>query len=207
MKKIVLLSSLLVFAASSLLAQVTGGIKAGLNIANITAEYDGENETSEMFTGFQIGGYLNYNLSDKLIFQPEVLYNKVGGKQSEYDPDLQMDISAVFKFDYLSFPLNLRYNITDNFSLLAGPQIGLLVGAKTSIDFFGTSITVDTKDQFKSLDLGFNIGATYSIKKFLLDARYILGLSNIAKFEDTDAQDVSFKNRVISLSVGYRVFE
>lgn len=198
---------LLLFFANTLQAQVTGGLKFGLNLASIAAEYDGEKENSDMFTGVQFGGYLNYSISDKLIFQPELLYNKLGGKQSEYDPDLQMDVNVVFKFDYLSLPLNLKYKVTDDFSLFAGPQVGLLVGAKTGIDFFGTSFSVDTKDQFKSLDFGLNVGASYSFKKFIFDARYTLGLSNIADFEEADIQEVSFKNRAISFSVGYRIFE
>lgn len=198
---------LLIFCGNTLQAQNNGGLKLGLNLANISAEYNGEKENSDMFTGILVGGYLNYSISDKLVFQPELLYSKLGGKQSEYDPDLQMDVNVVFKFDYISLPLNLKYKLTDDFSLLAGAQVGLLVGAKTGIDFFGTSFSVDSKDQFKSLDFGLNVGASYSIKKFTLDARYTLGLSNIADFEETDIQDVSFKNRAISFSVGYRILE
>lgn len=198
---------LLIFCGNTLQAQNNGGLKLGLNLANISAEYNGEKENSDMFTGILVGGYLNYSISDKLVFQPELLYSKLGGKQSEYDPDLQMNVNVVFKFDYISLPLNLKYKVTDDFSLLAGAQVGLLVGAKTGIDFFGTSFSVDSKDQFKSLDFGLNVGASYSIKKFTLDARYTLGLSNIADFEETDIQDVSFKNRAISFSVGYRILE
>ena len=206
MKKHFLLLGLALCAHASS-AQLTGGIKAGINVAQLFAEAQGESETTDMVVGFQLGGYLNHSFSEKIVFQPELIFSRVGGKDSEYDPDLQDEIGVQFKFDYLAIPLNIKFKINDNFGILAGPQVGYLAGAKTKIDLFGTSVTVDVKDQFKALDLGANLGLSYTINKIGIDLRYFLGFSNIADIDDPDVSDATIKNRTFSLTVNYQLFE
>ena len=99
-----------------------------------------------------------------------------------------------------------KYYVTEGLSLEAGPQIGFLVKAENEIDFTSSndlvknsSTTVDSKDSFKSVDFGFNIGAGYKLESGLNFAlRYNLGLSNIA-----DNEGSTWKNRVFQLSAGY----
>jgi hypothetical protein len=133
------------------------------------------------------------------------VFSRLGGKESEYDPDLQEEIDVQFKLDYLAVPLNFKFQVNENFGFLVGPQIGFLVGAKTKLDFFGNSIEVDIKDQFKGIDFGANVGLSYTINKLGFDARYYLGLSNIGDF-DEDIGDGKIMNRAIQLSVFYQLF-
>lgn len=184
-------------------AQLTGGIKGGLNIAQIRSEVSGDTESTDMLVGFQFGGYMNYPLSDKVAIQPEFVFTRVGGKDSEYDPDLQTDIDVAAVSDYLSVPIMFVFNAGENFRFLIGPQVGFLVGAEFQLEALGQSIDVDAKDAYNKIDFGLTGGIGYAINKVTIDARYNFGLANIVK----DSGDDSAQNRVIALTVSYRLFE
>ena len=203
MKKI-LFSLLIVFFALDTFSQLTGGVKGGLNFAQVHAKVSGDSELSDMLIGFQLGGYLNYPLSDKVSIQPELVFTRVGGKESMYDPDLQEDVTIAYKNDYLSIPLMFSFKAGDKFHILAGPQVGILVGAKAKVEVLGQSVSIDVKDVYKTLDFGLTAGFGYTINKVGIDARYNFGLANIA--DGTSGGDKA-QNRVIMLAVSYKLFE
>lgn len=87
----------------------------------------------------------------------------------------------------------LKYYIVDGFNVQAGPQIGFLVDAEGG----------DT-DGLKSTNFVLNFGAAYELPAgFFVDARYNLGLSNIAE-EEPGFEDISLKTKGFQLGVGYR---
>lgn len=86
------------------------------------------------------------------------------------DPDIS-DIK--YQFNYVSLPVMLRYNITENFNLQAGPQLGFLMSAKVS----DGDNSIDIKDGFKGIDFGAGFGAGVDFGKFNAGIRYYLGLS------------------------------
>lgn len=184
-------------------AQLSGGVKGGLNISQIRSEASGQSESTDMSVGFQLGGYLNYPLSDKVIFQPELIFSRVGGKESEYDPTTQEDVTLNLILDYLSIPVMFKFKTGESFYFLAGPQAGLLVSAKAKVELFGQSFKVDVKDGFNTLDFGLTAGIGFSKNKFGVDARYNFGLANIAE----DSGDGKAQNRVISLAASYKLFQ
>lgn len=168
------------------------GIKAGGNFANNTFSGNGLSMTPSSVTSFYVGGLVTTSITKKISFQPELLLSMQGYKWNRDSIPLTNNTS------YLILPLMFKYNIVEGLHLEAGPQIGLLLSAK---DKFGDS--EDVKDQYNSLDLGANIGAEYQFPIGLfLNARYNLGLTNIAKFT---AVDVTVKNKVVSLGIGFRI--
>src|SRR2546428_5292704 len=186
MKKIYLLAAMLISGAT--MAQgVKFGIKAGANFANNTMTSGGMTITPSSITSFHAGAFLTAGFS-KFAIQPEVLissqgFKTDGGKESTL---------------YLNVPLMVKYNVVGGLSLEAGPQVGLLLSAQTKPT---NDVSFDNKDNYKSLDLGANLGAEYVLPVGLLfNARYTYGLANLAK----DQQDFSYKNKVFSLGVGYR---
>lgn len=199
-----LLSLIFIFLVYGAFAQLTAGIKAGINLAQVHAEVDGESETSDMMVGFQFGGYLTYPLSQNISIQPELVFNRVGGKESGYDEDLQAEVDATLKTDYLSIPVMLRFKVGENFHMLAGPQAGILISAKAKLEAFGESIEVDIEDSYKTLDFGLTAGLGYSKNKFGIDVRYNFGLANVA---DDAENDGKIQNRVFMLSVSYKLHE
>lgn len=188
MKKLMLLAAVAVFGFSNMDAQeVKFGAKAGVNFASIGGDDTGDLKSR---TAFHVGAMAEIGISDKFAVQPELLYSSVGAKADEGDGEL--------KLDYISVPVMAKYMVAEGFSLEAGPQIGLLLSAKSE----GGGESEDVKDFVNGLDLGIGVGASYRMDSGLnFGARYSLGLSNINDFEGSD--DFKNQNNVFQISVGY----
>ncbi len=195
MKKLVLMLTVIAGSVSFANAQVSVGVKAGLNLANL----GGDVEDTDMRPSFHVGGYLNYALSEALSLQPELLFNSVGAKSSYDDPDFG-SVDETIKLSYISIPVNLQYSF-GVVNIHTGPQFSFLLSAKDEYEADGASDEVDIKDSMKGLDLGWGIGLGANFGKLNATARYTLGLSNIA-----DSDDADIKNNVIQISLGYRLF-
>jgi len=199
MKKILVILAVLTTPAL-LFAQVSGGIKGGLNVSNqkwkvevmgqsASQKYDGVN--------FHVGGYLNYALSEAMSLQPELLYNS-----------LKFDIEGEdVTFNYISLPVFFGYGFEANKLILqAGPQIGVLVSTDPG--------EFKDDDFVKGIDFSFAMGAMVNLGKFNLSAHYALGISNIVDDTLNDALEdalgvpvgLSIKNNNFQISVGYRLF-
>ena len=188
MKKIILTVGA-IFAFSLANAQdkedMSFGIKGGMNISAVT------NITgSSSLTGFHIGGFAEFKVSDKFTIQPELLYSTQGDK---YD-------GGKTNLDYINIPVMFKYYVADAFSLEAGPQIGLLISGKEKLDS-GTS--TDVKSAYKSTDFDLDFGAGYDFTDNISAAiRYNLGLAQLQKVLPS-GQSASH-NSVFQVSLGYR---
>lgn len=181
-------------------AQVSGGIKGGVNLTNQKWEISFMGESaSEKFkgTGFHIGGYLNYSLSEAFSLQPELLYNSL-------NVDLDGEKTTL---NYISVPLMLGYGVDNNRLVLqAGPQLGVLLSTDPS--------ELKDEEAYKNIDFSFNFGALVNFNKFNLTVRYAVGLSNLTgdalddELDDTFGENVNLKikNNNLQFSVGYRLF-
>jgi opacity protein-like surface antigen len=213
MKKI-LFSAILLATGFVNAQEIKFGAKLGLNVSN----FSGDVTDSKSLIGAQIGGFAEIAISDKFAIQPELLFSMQGAKTnySETDVDYSYSEASKTKLNYLNIPVLAKYSLSEKFSILAGPQFGILMSAKEDFDVSETisgvtdsySESVDAKDFYKTLALSFNLGATYSItENIFVDARYNLGLSSISKdftdeFGDSFSSDI--KNNVIQFSVGYK---
>jgi opacity protein-like surface antigen len=144
-------------------------------------------------------------LSDKFIFQPELLFSSQGAKFEESDNNFSFE--ETLKFNYLNMPLMIKFAASDKFALEFGPQLGFLLSAKSKFEqtFDGETFSeeVDIKDSVKSIDFGLNFGASFDVSEnIMIGARYNLGLSDITDGEDDE--DFNVQNSVFSFSVGYR---
>lgn len=189
MKKslLILVVAMIAFTAS---AQISGGLKAGVNLTTQKWEFSGSSE-SESGSSFHFGGYLNLSLSDAISIQPELLYNSL--KISDADFDITTN--------YLSVPVMFVYGFADNkFNVQVGPQIGFLLSTDPS--------EIKDADAYKGTDLTLNIGAGASFGKLNITARYGIGLSDINdKWGDIiEESDLTIKNTNIQISLGYRLF-
>jgi Outer membrane protein beta-barrel domain len=198
MKKHTLLVVLAVFAfAPMAFSQISGGIRFGANIANQKYDADGISVSPDSKLGLLGGLYLTASLSDKIAIQPELHFSSMGSKVDFFGEE------AKTKLNYLSVPVLLRYNITENFNLQVGPQLGLLMSAKTEVD--GDS--EDVKDLYKGIDFGAAIGLGVDFGKINGGLRYVAGLSNTADSDgDIDSSDFTVKNNSFQIFIGYRLF-
>lgn len=204
MKKTLFTLIIIGLAGVSAFAQLNGGLKAGLNIANFSGD---DADGADPIVGFHIGGYLVFDLTDAITLQPELLYNVAGAKYSESgtDPDLgsyTLDITQ--KLNYISVPIMFGYKLGDKFSIQVGPQISFLASAKAEFDLksdlLDFSDSEDNKSEYKGTDFGLNFGLGANFGKFNASARYSLGLSEIPDAE------ANVKNNVIQFSIGYKLF-
>jgi hypothetical protein len=183
MKKIIIVFSLVaLFTTSSLAQEISGGAKAGLNFSELKGFDD-----SEMKVGYHLGGYVNIGLTDVLSLQPELLFNAIGAAESGGDGKLNIN--------YISIPIMLKYSL-GVVNIQAGPQIGLLMGARIKEDGDET----DIKDSFKTSDFGFNLGLGADFGLLNVAARYCIGLSDVSD------NDLDIQNYVFQLSLGIKLF-
>ena len=180
MKKLFTITMALV--AFTISAQnVTFGAKAGLNFASMVGD---DAEGLDGRTSFHLGATAEIEISESFSIQPELLYSGQGYSYND----------ATAKVDYINLPVMAKFYVADGFSVEAGPQIGFLASAKADVG----GVSVDIKDELKSTDFAFNIGAGYKVSSVLnLGLRYSMGL--------TDVEDDSngFKHSVFLLSIGY----
>ncbi|CAN5402575.1 porin family protein [soil metagenome] len=190
MKKILATAAIAAFCFMNVSAQspVSFGVKGGMNSTNLKFSGDGFNFNPDSKIGFYAGLLAEIGISDMFALQPEAMYALMGAKSG----DDKLNLS------YVNIPVLLKYK-NQGLSLVAGPQLGLLVSAKED----DGSNTTDIKDQFKSTDFGLVLGAGYTtLSGFGFDARYQLGLSNIA--EDIDPNiNASVKNNGFTFGIHY----
>jgi len=191
MKKILSLFTLLSLICVGVYAQgISGGLKFGLNLANTTVSAEGLTTSPSFRPTIHAGGYLTAMLSEKFGIQPEVLYSGMGYKQGE----------AVFKANYITLPVLVRYNFTNIFSIHAGPQIGFLMSAKAD---YGQGDEEDLKDSVKGTDIGIAAGLGVDLPMGLnFGFRFVKGMTNI----NEESDDYKYKNYALQFSVGYKLF-
>ena len=143
------------------------GYKIGINVSNLrlenAADYDWK-------TGLATGLFFNIKLTNKLSLQPEALYSSMGARNV-------INNSGSLRLNYFSLPVMAKYKISKDFSVLAGPQIDMLIlaKAKSTTNSF-TKVTNDYKEN------SFNLtgGAEYwPVHCFGFSVRYLYGLNNV----------------------------
>jgi len=192
MKKVILSAIAIMAFAFTNAQQTRFGVKGGLNISSIVG---GDVENANSLVGFHIGGLAEIHVVEKFFIQPELLFSTQGAK---FDGAFGADGDV--KLNYLNIPVVAKYYIVDKkFNVEAGPQLGILLSAKAG-DF-------DIKDDTKSVDFGFNLGAGYSFTdNFSVGLRYTIGLSPIWDDNIDDSGDLydSAKNSNLQLSLAYK---
>jgi opacity protein-like surface antigen len=208
MKKIILaIVAIFIFGTASA-QEPKFGLKGGLNLATL----NGDVEDAKSLLGVHFGAFVEFKISDKFSFQPELLYSMQGAK-SEYSEDFEGDFYSeklTLNLGYLNIPLMAKYFASEKFYVEAGPQIGFLLSAKADGSYtesFGGETFTETvngenvKEDFQSLDFGLNFGLGYEFTgNLFLGARYNLGLSNVFK----DSDEFKATNGVFQISVGYK---
>lgn len=207
MKKIIFAAAA-VFAFGMTNAQETRfGAKAGLNIASISGASEAKSKI-----GANVGAFAEIKISDKFAVQPELLFSMQGAKASSSESfgAYTFSVEESTSLSYINIPVMAKYFVTEQLSLQAGPQLGILVSVEnksdTTSNFPGStpkSTSSTSKDGYNTTDFGLNFGAGYDITEdIFVDFRYNLGLTNLNKNSGTGINDI--KNRVISLNFGYK---
>lgn len=192
MKKIILVFTV-VLSSVLVNAQVTFGIKAGLNNSTLGGD-DADIPGKKSNTGFNVGVIAGIPLSTNFVFQPEIMYSANQGM--EFRPTTNSETN--YNLNYVNIPLMLKYKAR-GFYGEAGPYFGFLTSGKIKTKTGSTTTETDIKDSFDGTDMGVALGTGYVMNSGLgFGVRYNMGLQNIY-----DATSPEFKNRYWQVNLIY----
>jgi hypothetical protein len=169
MKKFSLFLCTLFITASIFAQQAAIGLKAGLNVSNLSNS-----------TGYDMGSKLGFNggllahihLNPSLALQPEAVYSSQGAKYTITGTEHTLSLN------YINIPVQLQYMFNNGFRLQTGPQVGFLAGVKDKVNDEETGYF--TSQDFKTIDFSWTAGLGYlSTSGIGVDARYNFGISDI----------------------------
>ena len=176
MKKLIAAIALSVFAYVNANAQSVA-FKVGYSHSDVIVSPEPANIFTPKET-FHAGiAIKDLKISDKIGFQPEVLYSMQGFKVASV---------GNVGIHYLSVPLLLTFPVTEGLELQVGPQVSYMINSRVGVvnDLF--SITY--KGIFHNFDAGAVAGVEYKVSDNIsLGGRYYLGMTDVNK-------DFSFGN-------------
>lgn len=202
MKKIFTLLFLVCLFSTMSFAQMQAGLKAGVNISNLSGDDAGSPDSK---TGFAFGGFFMYQFSPMFAIQPEAYYTMKGATDKMDFEGTTVDLT--YTLDYIEIPVLFKFIIPVQGSgvkpaIFAGPFLGINTTAKIKAEFQGQSQEedlTDTKSTEFGLQFGGGIGFPVGKGELGVDIRYILGLSTI----DDSADEADVKNNVININLYY----
>jgi hypothetical protein len=216
MKKLIRLSIvvfLIVFTFQSS-AQVRFGVKAGLNLAKML-DKDSSTTYSDNFKmkpGINFGATTEIPVSESFSIEPGLFFSNKGYKMQDSAASLKFNLS------YVDLPINVVYNIDLDYlkvSINAGPYLAIALKARAKsnekifddghgnkVDKVNLNLGRYKSDEAKQVDYGVSLGVGAEINSICFGVQYSLGLANITT--NTENQNI-FKNRVIGITVGYKI--
>ncbi len=200
-------------------AQVTYGVRTGVNFAkwqgedlqiieDLVDKTEGYLETRGK-TGWHVGGYVNIPINNTFSFEPGLAYSKkgyslMGDFQIPVLKSLGLNAGARVQSHYIDMPLVLKANVVKGLHVYAGPQVSLLVRStlNAKLGVLGISIFnrgIGITERFNKADLGLTGGIGYQFNNGLnIQAGYDHGLTTLDKNNNYAAY-----NRVVKVSVGF----
>jgi opacity protein-like surface antigen len=178
MKKSIMIGLFFFALSTNVQAQlVKFGIKAGVNYAN----FEGSDLQTDAITSYHAGLVTEIKLTDSFSLQPELLYSTQGASYKNAGTEFKNELG------YLSIPVLAKIHLNKTVSLDLGPQASFLLSERNAFD-------INNAETFEFAavgGLGFNV-----TKHFFLQARYVLGLTEVSK-------DADVKNSVVQVSAGF----
>jgi len=223
-----LLSSSVVKGQAALLVLIFGdkaatenfhfSLKLGVNYAIIHGIEDGDYATS-----FNFGLVNNIRLSDRLSLVPEFI--PLAPRQMKNVPvittgnpdldELLVEVeSADRRLSYIDIPVLLKVQLSDRFSVAAGPQISFLTGATETyksipIEDVRLTTELDIKSAVNNIDLGATLDLMYIVvhpkggKGVNLFLRYTKGFMDLSK----DSESARHTSSLIQLGATFPFVE
>ena len=197
----------MLFPCPTLQAQIKYGIHAAGNLETQAAFGQLWNNV-DLYQGYSVGGFLNYNVDNKLSLQTELNYQKRGSKISS---TIEGSKSVTRReFDYLSVPLLVKGTFHDpglgdkcDLTFFTGPYMEFLTSANSNVKTGTISSTTDIDNQAEKTSWGVMFGGGVSFKlnngrAIIAELRYEMGLSKV------DKQDPDLRNKGMGITIGYQ---
>lgn len=202
MKRVLILASVMMLSVGTFAQQNAGTVtiqpKVGMNISNYASSED-----SNPRVGLAAGAEFEYQISKMLSVSAGVMYSMQGAKSTQsttipFGPTIKATMTA--KTDYINIPILANVYVFKGLALKVGVQPGFNVSSRYVISSQGTDVSGNLSDlniDVKAFDFAIPVGLSYEYRNIVLDARYNIGVTKIAKNDDS-------KNRVFQLTLGYK---
>lgn len=192
----------------------TFGLKAGLNLANMRLEDDGDNlDETKMNPGFHFGPTMNLPINETFSFETAILLSTKGFRLHEKETflDQTYESKLILNIYYLDIPLTMKARInlgSIKVYGIFGPYIGIGLSGKSKAEFlingkvedsYEEEIKFGSDEDIQRLDFGLSLGAGVEFNSIQVGLNYGLGLANLV----VDDESIKVNNRVLSISVGY----
>lgn len=196
-----------IIACGDLNAQVMYGLHAGANVET-QAELGMLWNNADLYQGYTVGGFVEYQAGKILSLQAELNYQKKGEKVESFPENIKTTLRR--EFNYASLPVLIKGNFHSadagdkwTFSLFTGPYLGYLTSVYSNQKSGGKTTYLDISSQAEKADFGavFGGGAAYKLANggsLIFDIRYQMGLSKV----DKDNPDL--RNKGAGIVIGYR---
>ncbi|EJF09024.1 MULTISPECIES: porin family protein [Pontibacter] len=193
-------------AFTSMAQSVSFGPRVGATFSKISlSDGDGNELEDELkYTpGLQVGVVANFNVSELLSIQPELLFVQKGYKLGDSDTHIKGTSN------YIEVPVLAKITFGSEQVkgfVTGGPTVGYLASGKMSMKYDGTkaSDSYEFEDEDNRMELGasFGVGLGYNLGAgaLNLDVRYGLGLTSLYEVESGESKS---RNRVLGVSVAY----
>ncbi|HTN47215.1 MAG TPA: outer membrane beta-barrel protein [Flavipsychrobacter sp.] len=205
--------------------KLKGGVKGGMNIANITIDNDGNVNDKRAIASYNVGFYADLALLPVFSIQPGLFLTGKGSKFTIGDEGSANYTRVTARPLYLELPVNVvvKLPLFNKVRLFfgAGPYVAMGIAGKNTVDgrLVGVSYSNDEnikfsndglngnngsayEGNFKRFDAGFNFIGGLEISHFTLNANYGYGVVNI-KPGSSNGVDNKYQNRVASIQVGF----
>jgi hypothetical protein len=170
------------------------GFKSGVNFSSFRLEgIDTKSANASGRTGFVIGVFDRIPLNDRFDIQPEFLYSAQGGEISTGVGD-----RSLYKLNYFSMPILLKYNFFDGVKLIVGPELDFIIKAKR----VSGGVIFNETDYINATSVGITMGAEKWFGKYIvLQGRYIYGINDVNK----NSQTFQYVNKAVHVSLGFLI--
>jgi hypothetical protein len=191
MKKVLTLIVMAVAIVMPSKAQVSFGVKGGLNFTNMSFDKGSIDDILKNKTGFFAGLTVRVSLPvPGLAIDGSALYDQREGDVEVYTGFSDNDKSTEkLKSQSIQIPINLRYEIglgeSANVFIFAGPQVGFNIGDKTK-DLWNDA----AEWRLKTSNFSANVGLGFTIMSHLqLTANYNIALGKTGEVDFKSAVD------------------
>lgn len=168
------------------------GLKSGVNFSSLRLSgIDTKSANTSGRTGFVVGAFEKIPVDEKFDIQPEFLYSSQGGNIST-----GIGPSDLYKLNYFSLPILLKYGFFDGVKLIGGPELDFIIKAKRVA---GENAYNET-DNINSTSVALTVGFEKWFGEFVvLQGRYIYGINNVNK----KSQTFQYENKGFHVSLGF----
>ncbi len=167
----------------------TGGVKGGINYTIPQAKNGYEEHFSNDY-GYTFGGFLSFNLIDKLFLNTELMLNSW---QFEFNGEDDYTGNYTDSSNYLNTEIiiSLSYNFIDEFYLYLGGFTGFPTKYKRHITTENSDYYANTNFDIVVFPYGLITGISYKYNNLLFDFRYLFNMNSfLSKGEfETSCED------------------